>query len=109
MFTRLFAASALALLIGAASPARVAPRAVLFVVTAADHLTLKDGSTQPTGFYATEFQEPFSAIAAMGYRCDVATPGGKPPPCDPRSLDPKHYPGGADAAASAKRWLAGLA
>jgi putative intracellular protease/amidase len=94
---------ALAAPVCAAKPAR----AVLFVVTAADHLKLTDGTTHPTGFYANEFQEPFKAISLAGYKIDVATPGGRVPHVDPRSLDKRYYPEPGEIE-KARTWLSQL-
>ncbi|TCN54978.1 hypothetical protein EV641_104243 [Rhodococcus sp. SMB37] len=35
---------------------------VLFVVSAADHWTLQDGTRHPTGFWAEELVEPYTHI-----------------------------------------------
>jgi len=61
---------------------------VLMVVTAADELTLADGTTHPTGFWAEELVELHRSITAAGHSIDVATPNGRRAPVDPGSLDP---------------------
>lgn len=63
---------------------------ILFVLTAADHWTLADGSAHPTGFWAEEAVAPYRAFTAAGYEVEVATPGGVRPTVDQGSL-------GADA------------
>jgi putative intracellular protease/amidase len=59
---------------------------VLFVMTAADHWTLSDGSLHPTGFWAEEFVAPYEEFTNAGYDVVVATPGGKVPVVDEGSL-----------------------
>jgi putative intracellular protease/amidase len=59
---------------------------VLFVMTAADHWTLKDGSLHPTGFWAEEFVAPYEEFTNAGHDVVVATPGGKVPVVDQGSL-----------------------
>ncbi|MFI2710610.1 SRPBCC family protein [Micromonospora sp. NPDC018662] len=61
-------------------------RAVLMVLSAADHWTLRDGTTHPTGVWAEEVVEPHRLFSAAGWRITVATPGGVPPTIDPLSL-----------------------
>ncbi|MGA5301831.1 type 1 glutamine amidotransferase domain-containing protein [Nucisporomicrobium flavum] len=62
---------------------------ILFVMTGADHLTLKDGTRHPTGFWAEEFLAPYRALIAAGHEVVVATPGGVVPPVDKGSLAPQ--------------------
>lgn len=59
---------------------------VLMVLSAADHWTLKDGSTHPTGFWAEEFLAPYRIFTEAGWDVTVATPGGKRPTVDQTSL-----------------------
>lgn len=59
---------------------------ILMVLTAADSLTMKDGSEHPTGFWAEEVAVPFGLFRDAGYDVDVATPGGKVPTVDAGSL-----------------------
>lgn len=40
---------------------------VLFVVSAADHWTLQDGTRHPTGFWAEELVEPYTTFTEAGY------------------------------------------
>lgn len=51
---------------------------ILFVVTAADHWTLADGTKQPTGYWAEEAIGPYEVFKAAGYEIEAATPGGGP-------------------------------
>ncbi|MFF7857290.1 DJ-1/PfpI family protein [Streptomyces sp. NPDC007904] len=62
---------------------------ILFVVTGADRLTLADGTTHPTGFWAEEAVAPYEAFRAAGHEVVVATPGGVVPPVDQGSLTPE--------------------
>ncbi|MFI0163235.1 type 1 glutamine amidotransferase domain-containing protein [Streptomyces sp. NPDC017095] len=59
---------------------------ILFVLTAADHWTLADGTAHPTGFWAEEVVVPYRALEAAGHEITVATPGGAVPPVDRASL-----------------------
>ncbi|WDM10615.1 type 1 glutamine amidotransferase domain-containing protein [Streptomyces lavenduligriseus] len=59
---------------------------ILFVLTGADHWTLADGTTHPTGFWAEEAVVPYRALKAAGHEIVVATPGGVVPPVDRASL-----------------------
>ncbi|WP_214324382.1 type 1 glutamine amidotransferase domain-containing protein [Nonomuraea sediminis] len=66
---------------------------ILFVVTGADHWTLKDGTKHPTGFWAEEFATPYEAFTKDGHEVVVATPGGVQPVPDQASLTPEiHLP-----------------
>lgn len=59
---------------------------VLFVVSAATHWTLADGTKHPTGFWAEELVEPHRIFSAAGWDITVATPGGVAPTVDQLSL-----------------------
>lgn len=59
---------------------------ILMVVTAADALTLADGSSHPTGFWAEELVVAHRDLAAAGHTIAIATPGGRVPTVDPGSL-----------------------
>ncbi|GAB2862519.1 type 1 glutamine amidotransferase domain-containing protein [Nocardioides pacificus] len=59
---------------------------VLFVVTAARHWTLKDGTQHPTGFWAEELVAPYRVFTEAGHEVVVATPGGVKPVVDEASL-----------------------
>jgi putative intracellular protease/amidase len=62
---------------------------VLFIVTAADHLTLKDGSRHPTGYWADELVQPHRLLREAGASITLATPGGAKPVVDQGSLAPE--------------------
>lgn len=78
---------------------------ILFLLTAADHWTLADGTKQPAGFWAEEALVPYQIFKEAGYEIEVATPGGVAPTVDALSLTPD-YNGGQDGAEQRKRALA---
>ncbi|PXA68008.1 type 1 glutamine amidotransferase domain-containing protein [Cryobacterium arcticum] len=59
---------------------------VLFVVSAADHWTLNDGSLHPTGYWAEELAEPHRLFSEAGWSITIATPKGMAPTVDEGSL-----------------------
>lgn len=59
---------------------------VLFVLSASDHWTLKDGTRHETGFWAEEFVAPHDTFAEAGWDITVSTPGGVAPTVDQTSL-----------------------
>ncbi|MGY3205002.1 type 1 glutamine amidotransferase domain-containing protein [Streptomyces sp. TE5632] len=61
---------------------------VLFVVTGAAYLVLKDGTRYATGYWAEEFAQPYKAITEAGHEVVVATPNGVTPTVDMMSLRP---------------------
>lgn len=97
----------LACALACAAHAAALPERVLFVLTAADHLTLEDGGRHPTGFYANELAEPYDEVRKVGFAIDIATPGGRRPTCDPRSLEARHFATAAELEGT-KKWLAAL-
>ncbi|MEU7855102.1 type 1 glutamine amidotransferase domain-containing protein [Nonomuraea sp. NPDC049141] len=62
---------------------------LLFVVTGATYLTLKDGTRYATGYWAEEFANPYKAITEAGHEVVVATPNGVTPNVDMMSLRPE--------------------
>jgi putative intracellular protease/amidase len=77
---------------------------VLFVVSAADHWTLKDGSLHPTGYWAEELAEPHRLFTEVGWDITIATPNGVAPTIDAGSLSPQAA-GGEDRAAAVVAYL----
>jgi putative intracellular protease/amidase len=61
---------------------------VLFVVSGATYLVLKDGTRHATGYWAEEFAAPYKALTDAGHEVVVATPGGTTPNVDMMSLRP---------------------
>jgi putative intracellular protease/amidase len=77
---------------------------ILFVITAADHWTLADGTKHPAGFWAEEAIGPYPVFKEAGYEIAAATPGGVPPTADPLSLTPE-FNGGPEGAEQMKTHL----
>ncbi|MFI0449721.1 type 1 glutamine amidotransferase domain-containing protein [Actinomadura sp. 6N118] len=77
---------------------------ILFVITAADHWTLTDGTKHPAGFWAEEAIGPYEVFKAAGYEIAAATPGGVPPTPDALSLTPD-FNGGHEGAERMKTAL----
>ncbi|SEB96843.1 Putative intracellular protease/amidase [Streptomyces sp. 2231.1] len=59
---------------------------VLFVVSAADHWTLNDGTKHPSGFWGEELAMPHKIFSEAGWDVTIATPGGKAPTLDRLSM-----------------------
>ena len=62
---------------------------ILMVVSAADSLTMRDGSEHPTGYWAEELVESHRALRDAGHTVRIATPGGVKPTVDQVSLAPE--------------------
>jgi len=77
---------------------------VLFVVTAADHWTLNDGTLHPTGYWAEELAEPHRLFTEAGWQITLATPNGVAPTLDASSIAPQAA-GGQDRAAAIVAYL----
>ncbi|MEU0882493.1 type 1 glutamine amidotransferase domain-containing protein [Lentzea sp. NPDC005914] len=77
---------------------------ILFVITAADHWTLADGTEHPAGFWAEEAIGPYQVFKDAGYEIAAATPGGVPPTADALSLTPE-FNGGPEGAERMKAAL----
>jgi putative intracellular protease/amidase len=59
---------------------------ILMVVSAADSLTMKDGSEHPTGFWAEELVVAHQTLLDAGHTVHIATPGGRKPTVDQVSM-----------------------
>ncbi|MFD9130182.1 type 1 glutamine amidotransferase domain-containing protein [Kitasatospora sp. NPDC059571] len=59
---------------------------VLFVVSAADRWTLKNGEVHPSGFWGEELATPHKIFTEAGWDVTIATPGGKAPTLDRLSM-----------------------
>ncbi|MEU0791764.1 type 1 glutamine amidotransferase domain-containing protein [Amycolatopsis sp. NPDC005961] len=70
---------------------------ILFVVSGATYLTLKDGTRYATGYWAEEFAAPYKALTETGHQVVVATPRGVTPNVDMMSLRPE-MAGGVEGA-----------
>ncbi len=64
-----------------------AMKKLLMVVSGADSLTMADGTSHPTGFWAEEVVESVRVLREAGVEVTVATPGGVVPTVDKASLD----------------------
>lgn len=80
---------------------------VLFVLTGADHWTLNDGTTHPTGFWAEELAAPHRVFTQAGFDITVATPGGVAPTVDAASLAAEAN-GGQEQADAVASYLASI-
>ncbi|WP_207344645.1 type 1 glutamine amidotransferase domain-containing protein [Arthrobacter sp. E3] len=59
---------------------------ILMVVSAADSLTMRDGSEHPTGYWAEELVVSHKTLLDAGHTVHIATPGGAKPTVDQVSL-----------------------
>ncbi|GLY28593.1 nitroreductase/quinone reductase family protein [Kineosporia sp. NBRC 101731] len=59
---------------------------ILMVLSAANSLTLADGTSHPTGYWAEEVVRSHQVLTEAGVAVDIATPGGRTPTADPVSL-----------------------
>ncbi|MET4592360.1 type 1 glutamine amidotransferase domain-containing protein [Arthrobacter sp. 754] len=80
---------------------------ILMVVSAADSLTMKDGSEHPTGYWAEELVVSHQTLRAAGHTVHLATPAGKKPTVDQVSLAPEAA-GGKERADSFRDYLASI-
>lgn len=74
---------------------------ILMIISAADALTLADGSAHPTGYWAEEVAASHKVLTEAGHTVRIATPGGARPTVDAISLDER---GGVDAAVFRRAW-----
>ena len=80
---------------------------ILMVVSAADSLTMKDGSEHPTGFWAEELVVSHQLLQAAGHTVHLATPRGVKPTVDQVSLAPESA-GGKERADGFRDYLASI-
>ena len=80
---------------------------ILMVVSAADSLTMRDGTEHPTGFWAEELVVSHRLLLEAGHTVQLATPGGAKPTVDEVSLAAESA-GGQDRADDFRKYLAGL-
>ena len=80
---------------------------ILMVVSAADSLTMRDGSEHPTGYWAEELVVSHKLLGDAGHTVRIATPGGAKPTVDEVSLTVESA-GGQDRADSFRTYLAGI-
>ncbi|MDF0605818.1 type 1 glutamine amidotransferase domain-containing protein [Neisseriaceae bacterium TC5R-5] len=70
---------------------------VLVVLSDVDYLDLKDGKRFATGFYLNEMMQPVKMLLDAGHQVTFATPEGRAPAMDKKSLNPVYF-GGSKAA-----------
>ena len=80
---------------------------ILMVVSAADSLTMKDGSEHPTGFWAEELVVAHQTLLEAGHTVHIATPGGVRPTVDQVSLAAESA-GGEERARGFRDYLASI-
>lgn len=80
---------------------------ILMVVSAADSLTMRDGSKHPTGYWAEELVVSHQTLLGAGHTVHLATPGGRKPSVDEVSLAAESA-GGQERADSFRAYLAGI-
>lgn len=61
---------------------------ILFVISGATYLVLRDGTRYATGYWAEEFARPYKTFTDAGHEVVVATPNGVTPNVDMMSLRP---------------------
>ncbi len=64
---------------------------ILFILSSARALPLRDGREIATGFWAQEFIPPLEAFRAAGHGVDIATPNGRPAVLDALCLAPEFH------------------
>jgi putative intracellular protease/amidase len=77
------------------------------VVSAADSLTMRDGSEHPTGYWAEELVVSHKNLLGSGHTVRIATPGGKKPTVDQVSLTVGSA-GGQERADSFREYIASI-
>ncbi|QSE86804.1 DJ-1/PfpI family protein [Rhodococcus koreensis] len=66
---------------------------IAYLVSSATEITMADGTSHPTGYFAEEAIKPFESFTAAGFDVAVITPDGKKPTADPYGLNWYfHYP-----------------
>jgi putative intracellular protease/amidase len=77
---------------------------ILMVVSAANSLTMRDGSEHPTGYWAEELVVSHQTLLDAGHTVHIATPGGRKPTVDEVSLAAESA-GGQDRADGFRTYL----
>ena len=78
---------------------------ILMVISAADSLTMRDGSEHPTGYWAEEVVVSHKNLLDAGHTVRIATPGAMKPTVDQVSLAAESA-GGQERADSFREYLA---
>jgi putative intracellular protease/amidase len=83
-----------------------AQKKILFVMSAAKELELKNGKTySETGVFLSEFYLAYKAIERSGYNVDFATPNGIISSIDKKSFEKKYWKGGDMLTAEATTFI----
>ena len=64
---------------------------VLFVLSSAGEQVLANGRRRRTGYFLSEFYEPYAALRRQGHELYIATPEGKAPVVDPEGLKDDYW------------------
>lgn len=80
---------------------------ILMVVSAADTLTMKDGSEHPTGVWAEELVVAHRVLRDAGHTLEFASPGGARPTFDEASLTAE-MAGGQEKADEFRHYIASI-
>ena len=80
---------------------------ILMVVSAADSLTMSDGSEHPTGYWAEELVVSHRTLLNAGNTVHIATPGGVKPTVDQVSLAAESA-GGQERADGFREYIASI-
>jgi len=83
----------------------VAQKRVLFVMSGANELKLKNDKTYSTGVFLSEFYLAYKDITLLGYEVDFATPNGIKPSIDSESLNKKYWGKRSDLIAEAENFV----
>src|SRR5690606_26068407 len=88
-----------------ASVTAVAQKRVLFVMSGANELKLKNDKIYSTGVFLSEFYLAYKDITLLGYEVDFATPKGVKPSIDAESLHKKYWGKRSDLIAEAEEFV----
>ncbi|ALE92341.1 thiamine biosynthesis protein ThiJ [Arthrobacter alpinus] len=80
---------------------------ILMIVSAADSLSMRDGSEHPTGYWAEELVVSHKTLLDAGHTVHIATPGGVKPTVDQVSLMDEPA-GGKDRADGFRDYIASM-
>lgn len=78
---------------------------ILEVLTGVDTWTLKDGSQDPTGYWAEEFVVPDQIFREAGLEVTIATPGGVKPTPDEVSFSPEMNGGSQEKVDELRKYI----
>jgi putative intracellular protease/amidase len=85
---------------------RMSKGTILVVGSSADTFLLREGRTEPVGYYLNELAIPMQAVVAAGYHFVLATPRGNRPLVDRHSMVAAHFDGSEAALAQALEFVA---